>query len=100
AYRPSARFPRAAETSPCCQASKGIPMRPNCCETEGQAVETIPSGRTRCRATSESLGLDHLEPELTVAGGAFSTSTHLRVKRSGLPLQLLNLARNIPRLTN
>src|SRR5699024_5162475 len=94
AYRPSARFPSAPITSPCCHGSSGVSIRSNCARTDGHAVDTIPSGRTKCRARSDSF-----EPERGVLRGVAVNDAHLHQVRL-LLLQLFNLHRNLPRLTD
>src|SRR5699024_1207190 len=94
AYSPSARFPSAPITSPCCHGSSGVSIRSNCARTDGHAVDTIPSGRTRCRARSDSF-----EPERGVFRGVAVNGIHLHQVRL-LLLKLFNLHRNLPRLTD
>src|SRR3954469_20174036 len=54
AYFPSARLPRTSRPSPCCQSSWMNPRSRHLSRTAGYPVDTIPSGTTTCRATSES----------------------------------------------
>src|SRR5690606_5626537 len=91
---PSARFPSAPITSPCCHGSSGVSIRSNCVRTDGHAVDTIPSGRTRCRARSDSF-----EPERGVFRGVAVNDVHLHQIRL-LLLQLFNLPIYFPRLTD
>src|SRR5690348_5921991 len=58
AYRPSLRLPRIAVPAPSCHGAKEIPSREQVARTAGQPVEVIPSGRIRCRAASESFGVE------------------------------------------
>src|SRR5699024_7015503 len=94
AYSPSARFPSAPITSPCCHGSSGVSIRSNCARTDGHAVDTIPSGRTRCRARSDSF-----EPERGVFRGDAVNGIHRHQVRL-LLLKLFNLHRDHPHLTD
>src|SRR5690625_2432596 len=78
-----------AVSRPRCHASNGMRIRSSCAATLGHAVLTIPDGRIRCRATSDSF-----ESELRVLGGDATMSAHPRLGRNSL--KLLNLRRDIP----
>src|SRR5690625_6028359 len=80
-----------AVSRPRCHASNGMRIRSSCAATLGHAVLTIPDGRIRCRATSDSF-----ESELRVLGGDATMSAHPRLGRNSL--KLLNLRRDIPEL--
>src|SRR5665647_3883333 len=51
---PSSRLPRITRPAPRCHSSNVSPHSRHIASTAGQPVETIPEGRTTCRATSDS----------------------------------------------
>src|SRR5699024_6526316 len=81
-------------TSPCCHGSSGVSIRSNCARTDGHAVDTIPPGRTKCRARSDSF-----KPERGVFRGVAVNDVHLHQVRL-LLLKLFDLHRNLPGLTD
>src|SRR5690554_4393589 len=85
AYRPSARLARISQPAPSCHASNPIPSASQRRRTGPQPVVTIPDGRTRCLATSDS----RLVPGLAVRVAGI----HLHL--AGARVQLLNLPRDL-----